>query len=246
MKLNNAILVIGANSSIAKGIAHAFAEKGHDIILLSRDEDNLTRLSCDIEIRFQVKSMPIAFDVRRIEEHQSLWNKLYEEHDITGVVYAAGYMTKPNNPVAHENILNIIHTNYTAAVSWLEKVAINFSERKKGFIIGISSISGDRGRQSNAIYGSSKAGFSAYLQGLRQRLSKEQISVLTVKPGFVDTAMTFGLEGLFLVADPMDIGKAIVKAIAKKKTTCYLPWFWRYLMLIIIHIPEFIFNRLKL
>lgn len=246
MKLSNAILIIGANSSIAKGIAHAFAKKGQDIILISRDSDNLTRLSKDIEIRFDVKCLAFGLDITDSINHQNLWNRLYQEHVIQGVVYAAGYMAKPNTLVSHEDIQRIIDVNYSAAVSFLEKVAISFSEKKKGFIIGISSISGDRGRQSNYIYGSAKAGFTAYLQGLRQRLSKDGIHVLTIKPGFVDTAMTFGLKGLFLVADPMVIGKAIVNALEKKKNCCYLPWFWRYIMLIIIHIPEIIFKRLKL
>jgi decaprenylphospho-beta-D-erythro-pentofuranosid-2-ulose 2-reductase len=140
----------------------------------------------------------------------------------------------------------MVAVNYLGAMSVLDQCAGVLAAGGNGFIIGISSVAGDRGRQSNYYYGSAKAGLSAYLSGLRNRLSGQGVHVMTVKPGFVDTAMTYGLEGMFLVASPEDIGRQIVRAVGKRRNTVYLPWFWRYIMLIIRHIPEFVFKRLKL
>lgn len=118
--------------------------------------------------------------------------------------------------------------------------------KRRGFIIGISSVAGDRGRQSNYVYGAAKGALSLYLQGLRNRLYPRGIRVITIKPGFVDTAMTYGLSGLFLVASPQNIGERIVRSLDKSADVVYLPWFWRYIMMIIKHIPEPIFKRMKL
>ena len=115
-----------------------------------------------------------------------------------------------------------------------------------GFIIALSSVAGDRGRQSNYIYGSAKGGLSVFLQGLRNRLFHSGVRVITIKLGFVDTAMTFGLPNLFLVASPQEVGKKIVKAVNRGRNVVYIPWFWRLIMGIICSIPECVFKRLKL
>jgi decaprenylphospho-beta-D-erythro-pentofuranosid-2-ulose 2-reductase len=140
----------------------------------------------------------------------------------------------------------VIASNFTGAVSILSYCANYFEPLQRGFIIGISSVAGDRGRQSNYVYGAAKGALSLYLQGLRNRLFAKGVRVITIKPGFVDTAMTFGLPGLFLVATPQSIGERIVAALGKSADIVYLPGFWRYIMLIIKHIPEPIFKRMKL
>ncbi len=140
----------------------------------------------------------------------------------------------------------IITSNFTGAVSILGICANYFEPLKRGFIIGISSVAGDRGRQSNYVYGAAKGALSIYLQGLRNRLFPSGVRVVTIKPGFVDTAMTFGLPGLFLVASPQHIGKQIVRTLSKSTDVVYLPGFWRFIMLIIKHVPEVIFKRMKM
>jgi len=117
--------------------------------------------------------------------------------------------------------------------------------RGGGTVVGVGSVAGDRGRIGNYVYGSAKAGFHTYLSGLRNRLNRSGGHVVTVKPGFVDTGMTWGIEGMFLVAPPEKVAEDILKAVAKKKNTIYTPFFWRYIMLIITHIPEFIFKKLS-
>ena len=125
-------------------------------------------------------------------------------------------------------------------------MAQRFEDKGSGFIIGIGSVAGDRGRQSNYVYGSAKGAFHLFLQGLRNRLSSRGVHVLTVKPGFVDSPMTFGKEGLFLVASPEKVARAILRALKRRRNVIYVPWFWHWIMLIICCIPEFIFKRLKL
>jgi short-subunit dehydrogenase len=140
----------------------------------------------------------------------------------------------------------MIDVNYSSAVSVLEQAAVHFEEKKRGFVCAITSVAGDRGRQSNYLYGSTKAALNTYLQGLRHRLSKSGVDVLTVKPGFVDTRMTWGLPGLFLVASPDKVAKDVCWAIRKRRNVTYTPWFWRGIMSIICAVPDFIFRRTKL
>jgi len=141
----------------------------------------------------------------------------------------------------------IIDVNYKGAVSILNIVANDFMAKKSGWIAAISSVAGDRGRQSNFLYGSAKAGLTAYLSGLRNLASKHGVQVLTIKPGFVNTKMTRGMDlPKKLMAEPEDVAESIYKAWKKKKDVLYTKWIWRYIMLIIIHIPERIFKKLSL
>ena len=140
-----------------------------------------------------------------------------------------------------------IDTNYTGAVSILNVVANDFEARSSGFIIGISSVAGDRGRKANYIYGSSKAAFTAYLSGLRNRLCDSGVQVLTVKPGFVYTKMTKSLDlPEKLTAQPKEVAKDIFKAQHSGRNILYTKWMWRYIMLIIRLIPEFVFKKMSI
>ena len=141
----------------------------------------------------------------------------------------------------------IIDSNYTGAVSILNIVANDFEARKFGTIVGISSVAGDRGRQSNYLYGSAKAGFTAYLSGLRNRLYKSGVHVLTVKPGFMKTRMIEGMRTPGpLTAEPAKVATVVYKATTKRKNEIYVLWMWRYIMLVIRLIPEIIFKKLNM
>ena len=145
-----------------------------------------------------------------------------------------------------EIMLRTLNTNLTGAIAILERFAVLFEERKAGFIAALSSVAGDRGRKMNYIYGASKAGLSAYLQGLRNRLHGSNIQVTTIKPGFMDTPMTYGMDlPQLLVASPETAGNAIVRAILKKKDIAYIPFFWKYIMWIIRSIPEWQFKKMS-
>ena len=186
------------------------------------------------------------FDITKFETHSDFYNSL--EPKPFGVIVAAGYMAEQKECEKNfTKTLNTINVNYTGAVSILNIIANDMEKNKNGFIVGVSSVAGDRGRRTNYIYGSTKAAFSAYLSGLRNRLYESKIQVLTVKPGFVATKMTQHLDlSAKLTAQPEDVALDIYNAQQKGKDVLYTKGIWRLIMLIIKHIPEFIFKRMSL
>jgi len=241
------VLILGATSAIARGTAAAFAARGDDLYLASRDLDELKRIAADLQVRYGVKVLCGKFDATATETHTAFFLSVIKETQaLSGVVLAFGMLGDQQAARDFNTAEKIIASNFTGAVSILSLCANYFEPFKRGFIIGISSVAGDRGRQSNYVYGAAKGALSLYLQGLRNRLQPSSVRVITIKPGFVDTAMTFGLPGMFMVASPQTIGKQIVRSLGKSADIVYLPGFWRFIMLIIKHIPEFIFKRMKM
>lgn len=240
------VLILGATSDLASAIAKKFASEGHTIQLAARNSDRLLRLQSDLSIRFGVTSTIHEFDADRPTEHPAFFNALPSKPDITICVFGllGDQQLAQSDWSACESI---IQANYTGAVSILNIAAEYYSSGKKGMIIGISSVAGERGRQSNYIYGSAKAGFTAYLSGLRNRLYHDGVHVLTVKPGFIYTKMTenMPLPGL-LTATPEAVAASVYKAAMAKKNVIYTKWFWRWIMFLIKCIPEFQFKKMKL
>jgi decaprenylphospho-beta-D-erythro-pentofuranosid-2-ulose 2-reductase len=138
------------------------------------------------------------------------------------------------------------NVNASATIGLLTRLAPRMAAQQQGSLAVISSVAGDRGRASNYLYCSAKAAVSAYLSGLRQRLSHEGVNVLTVKPGFVDTPMTSAFKKGLLWASPDQVARGIVRAIDRRRSVVYVPWFWAGIMLVIKHIPEFVFRRIRL
>jgi len=246
--MSETVLILGATSGIARGAAIALASRGRNLILAGRDEVELQRIATDLSIRYGITTRIRLLDISDLVGQEELVGSLLHDGEVlSGVLCAVGYLGEQETAFTDsEEASRIMIGNYTGPALLLDRLANLMIPNKSGFIIGIASVAGDRGRQSNFIYGSAKGGFGLYLQGLRNRLFREGIQVLTVKPGFVDTAMTYGMPGMFLVAQPEDIGEGIVRAQEKGKDAVYLPGFWRYIMLIIRSIPEKIFKRLGL
>ncbi len=240
------ILVLGATSGMADSLSRKFAENGFDLYLAGRDLDELTKTASDIQIRHSVKVAVKEFNALDFESHRRFYNELSPKPD--GVIIAIGYLGDQETAQSNLNESKmILDTNLTGIVSICNVVAEDFEKRQDGFIIGLSSVAGDRGRKSNYIYGCSKAGLTAYLSGLRARLSRVNVPVLTVKPGFVRTRMTAGLDlPEKLVGEPDDVANEIYKAWKNGKHEIYTRWFWRYIMLIIKTIPERIFMKMDL
>jgi hypothetical protein len=240
------ILIIGAKSDIAKAVAREYAAHGFDLILAARNVEELNGFASDIKIRYNKTVMLKEFDLVDFASHKAFYDGLSKKP--MGVVVSAGYMVEQS--IAQNEwseALNTINVNYTGAISILNIIANDFEARKSGFIIGISSVAGDRGRKANYIYGSAKAGFSAYLSGLRNRLFSSGVQVLTVKPGFVATKMTEGLDlPAKLTAQPDAVAKDIFSAQQKGKDVLYTKSIWRLVMLIIKHIPESIFKKMNI
>lgn len=240
------VLVLGAASDMAVAVARKYASEGYDIQLAARNVSRLDALCSDLKIRFNVSCSTLEFDALDFSSHQALFSGLAVLPDITVCVF--GYLG--DNETARKDWSEserIIHTNYTGAVSALNVISGLYAARQRGTIVGISSVAGERGRQSNYIYGSAKAGFTAYLSGLRNRMFAEKVHVLSVQPGFVYTRMTENLTlPPLLTAKPEDIADGIFKAVKSGKNVVYIKWFWRYIMLIIRNIPEFMFKKMKL
>ena len=245
--MNEAVLVLGATSAIARATAVAFAARGDALYLASRDEEELRRIAADLRLRYGVEVHYGLFDAEATDTHEAFFNSVVADlPELSGVVLAFGYLGDQQAARDFKLGAKVIACNFTGAVSILSLCAKYFETLQRGFIVGIASVAGDRGRQSNYVYGAAKGALSLYLQGLRNRLHASGVRVITIKPGFVDTAMTYGLPGLFLVASPQSIGERIVAALGKSADVVYLPWFWRYIMLVIKLIPESIFKRMKL
>jgi decaprenylphospho-beta-D-erythro-pentofuranosid-2-ulose 2-reductase len=240
------VLILGATSDIGFAIARKFASEKYDIQLTARHTNQLRPLQSDIEIRYGVACSVYAFDATAFETHTSFYNSLCPKPDI--VIYVVGYMNDNEKVIRDWNeSLKTINANYTGAVSILNIVAENYSQIQKGIIIGISSVAGNRGRQSNYIYGSAKAAFTAYLSGLRNKLYHCKVHVMTVVPGFVYTKMTEHLQlPALLTAKPDEVATAIYNGVRKKENVVYVKWFWKWIMLIITAIPESLFKKKKL
>ena len=240
------VLILGAASDMAIAIAKKFASKGDAIQLAARNAERLEIVKSDIAIRYNASCKLYEFDAIRFETHQPFFDHIDPKPDITICVF--GYLG--DNELARKDwkeAERIIQTNYSGAVSILNIVSAYYETKKQGMIVGISSVAGERGRQSNYMYGSAKAGFTAYLSGLRNRMFRENVHVVSVQPGFVYTKMTEGLQlPKLLTAKPEEVADVVYKAVKKKKNTVYVKWFWQWIMMIIKLIPEFIFKKLKL
>ena len=239
------VLIIGAKSDIAKEVAREYAKNGYDLYLAGRNMSEIEYLKNDIKIRFNTDVKLKELDVAKFETHSAFYESL--EPKPLGVIVVAGYMADQKTCENDwSKTLNTINVNYTGAVSILNIIANDMEKNRSGFIVGVSSVAGDRGRKANYIYGSSKAAFSAYLSGLRNRLYESGVQVLTVKPGFVATKMTAGLDlPPKLTAQPKDVAKDIYKAQQKGKSVLYTKWIWRWIMLIIKIIPEWKFKGMS-
>jgi Short-chain dehydrogenases of various substrate specificities len=185
-------------------------------------------------------------EILDFESHQGFLEKL--PAPISGVVLCVGYLGYQNDAIGDASeAFKILNTNFLGPINFLNEVANYFEKRKTGFIVVISSVAGDRGRASNYFYGAAKSGLTTYLSGIRNRLFKSGVHVLTVKPGFVDTKMTRKLElPKGLTSEPIEAAEIIYRAIKNKKDVIYVKGRWRFIMLIVRLLPEGIFKRLNL
>jgi len=240
------VLIIGAKSDIAKATAREYAKYGYDLYLAARNSEELEEFAKDIITRTQRTVKLVELDILDYKSHQAFYDNLEEKP--LGVISAIGYLGEQEKAQSDfSEAQQIIDTNYTGVVSLFNITADDFEKRRSGFIVGISSVAGDRGRKSNYIYGSAKAALAAYLSGLRNRLYDAQVHVLTVKPGFVATKMTEDMDlPEKLTAQPEKVAEDIYNAQQKGKNVLYTKWIWKWVMLIIRNIPEFQFKKMSI
>jgi decaprenylphospho-beta-D-erythro-pentofuranosid-2-ulose 2-reductase len=245
------VLVVGATSGIGRPLSHLLARRNCRLVLAARNQAALEQLAEELRAQYKIRVVMEPFDALDFAQHVPLVDRCREhlEGDLDGVVLCHGVLPIGEDAEAVFDVAReTINVNFLSVVSLLTPIAKLMQERRNGWIAVVSSVAGDRGRQSNYVYGSSKAGLSAYLQGLRNRLFRYGVHVLTVKPGFIDTAMTKGRidAGSPLVAKPEKVAIDIDRAIQQRRDVLYTPWFWTPIMAVVRSLPEWIFKRLKL
>ena len=242
------VLILGATSSIARAIASELAREGVSLFLGGRDLAELEHMAADLNIRYGIRAHYGSVDAEDFAAHEDfLENAIRTLGGIDGVVFAIGYLgEQPKESADPVTALKIMNINLSAAISLLAPIANIFEKQGHGLIMGLSSVAGDRARPSNYVYGTAKGGLTLYLDGLRNRLDRQGVKVITLKLGFVDTEMTYGKRGLFLVASPEQVAKSACQTLQKPSGVYYLPRFWRMIMLVIRLIPDSVFKRLNL
>mgnify|MGYP006084073857 CR=1 FL=1 len=242
----DAVLIIGARSDIAIAVAHCFAKEGYDIQLAARNISSLDVDKSDIELRYQVGVSLHDFNALDIDSHERFVSLLPKLPFV--VVCAVGYMgVQAENERDLLAALNVMRSNFEGPASILAVLANHFEQRGSGTLVGISSVAGERGRAKNYVYGSAKAGFTAFLSGLRNRLAKKGVHVVTVLPGFVATKMTKEMNlPSKLTAQPDEVAIAVLNAVKKKHNIIYVKKIWLLIMKVIRSIPEHFFKKMKL
>ena len=242
------ILIIGATSAIAEHCARIWAARGDALHLVARNEQHVQVIASDLKVRGASEVTTYVTDLNNMDKHEELLD--VADAALGGVdIVLITHGTLSNQKSCELSVketLAEIQTNALSTISLLTLIANKFEAKQSGTICVISSVAGDRGRASNYVYGTAKAMVTAFTSGLRQRLQKSNVSVVTIKPGFVDTPMTAEFKKGLLWVKPISVAESIVRAIDGKKTEVYVPQFWYVIMLIIKILPTKIFKRLDL
>ena len=242
------ILIIGATSAIAEAAARVWAGRGAALYLVGRRAERLAAMADDLRVRGASSVGWRAMDACAQEEHAAMLDAALAAMGGLDVALIA-HGSLPDQKACEASVeltLSEIDTNALSVIALATRLAGCFEAQGHGSLAVIGSVAGDRGRQSNYIYGAAKGMVGLFLQGLRNRLAKQGIQVLTVKPGFVDTPMTAAFKKGALWATPQAVGAGIVRAVDGRRDEVYLPGFWWPIMAIIRHIPERVFKKLSL
>jgi short-subunit dehydrogenase len=242
-------VIVGGSSGIGAALAVAFARRGNDVAIVARREDALLATASAVRAAVpHARVTTVVHDVAARDRVDAAWDacELALGGPLDRLVYCAGTMPK----VALDEFdttkdAAMVETNFLGAIAWCNRAARSFLASKSGQIVGIASVAADRGRIKAPGYAASKAGFVTYLESLRNRLTRHGVSVVTVKPGFIDTDMLKGVEGTFGVISPDACATAVVRACERRRQVVYVPWWWRFVMLGIRATPSFIFRRLN-
>lgn len=241
-------MIIGASSGFGAALAKELASHGYDLGLISRRLDLLQELCGQIEAGAQVRAFAYAHDVTDVQAVPALLQRAVR--DLGGLdlfIYSAGIMY-PHDPEAYEpeQDLETLRVNLLGAVAWLNPVAQRFVQAGQGHIVGVGSIAGDRGRRAIPAYAASKAGLHAYLESLRNRVSRFGVRVTTLKPGQMETGMLKGAEKIRRPVRPERAAELAWRAISSGKQQAYIPARWALVALAVRNIPSFVFRRLDL
>ena len=240
-------LIFGATSTVAQEFQKLLAARANEMVLVARNSSELTSIANDLRVRGAKVETEVQ-DLLRIDNAQNFVNLIWSKHGPFDLVFMAhGILGKQVlDQVSVDKTVNILNSNFTSHVAYLTPIANLLEQRKGGTIAVITSVAGERGKQSNYIYCAAKAGAIAFVAGLRNRLYHHGVQVLDIRLGFVETAMTKDFKKGALWAKPQAAARSILRAIDSGKDIAYVPFFWFWIMLIIRSIPEKLFKRLRL
>ncbi len=239
-------LILGASSAMARALARSVATQGDSVLAAGRDMEDLAALAADCALRGAPVAEALAFDARDPSGFAAIRDRSAAAEGPLNIAVFVGSMPPQEDIDADPALIVDTVTDSFTGPAQLVTLLAPLVEGTKGTVVGVGSVAGDRGRIGNYVYGAAKAGFHTYMSGLRNRLTRAGAHAVTVKPGFVDTSMTWGLPGMFLDASPEDVAADILKAVRKRRDIIYTPFFWRYIMLIIRSVPEKIFKKLSI
>ena len=243
------VIVLGATSGIAMEVQRQLADRACELLLVARSPQHLASLQADLLVRGAPQVLIFPADLSSIPEHKGVFEFARREFaDFDTVLLAYGSMhDQKDSETLIEVLLEELQVDFVSAAAILSLFAAELEHRHVGCIAAITSVAGDRGRRSNYVYGSAKGGLSLFLQGLRSRLHPAGVSVITVKPGPVQTPMTDGMPNASHFADPQEVARDIVRGLERgSPDVLYTPGIWRYIMLAVKWVPEIIFKRLPL
>lgn len=245
--MKNTWIILGGTSTIARVFARRAAERGEGVILAGRDMEDLRVTAADCGLRGAPVAEAMAFDARDPKTFGPIVGRASELDGTVSVAVFVGSMPPQDEIDANPSLVaGTVTDSFTGPAEFLTAIAPLLEAQGRGTVLGVGSVAGDRGRLGNYVYGAAKAGFHTYLSGLRNRLGRSGVHVVTVKPGTVDTAMTWGLEKLPFLAPPEKVVSDMFRAVDKKKNVLYTPLIWWPVMTIIRLIPEPLFKKMQI
>ncbi|HXP97158.1 MAG TPA: SDR family oxidoreductase [Telmatospirillum sp.] len=246
------VIILGGTSAVAEHYARRLAARGARLLLVGRNAERLTPIAGDLLVRGAAFAETAVLDLAEppAEGYQAAWNGLAERLGGTVDVVLLAYGVLGDQKAAETDpaeTVRLLSSNMVSACAWMTAASVSMEQQGAGSLVAISSVAGDRGRQSNYIYGAGKGGLSVFMEGLAHRLAGTAIRVLTVKPGFIDTPMTDGMaKGGPLWATADKVAADIDRAVGKGRVVLYTPWFWGPILFVVRHLPRAIFHRLKI
>ena len=242
------VLILGAASGIAQNVSRCFAAEHARLFLVARDSEKLKALTDDLKIRGAESVEICEADLTDNSSHPLIISKsvaVWGGLDAALIAHGTlpDQLSMENDPAL---LRNSIEVNYVSAVSLLMQLGKVFEDQRSGVLAIIGSVAGDRGRRSNYVYGSAKAGLATFVAGLRLRLATANVQVVLIKPGWISTPMTAHLPQNVLFASAEQTGREVYNAMISPRAVVYCPWYWKWIMGFIRFIPEPIFARLNL
>ena len=245
--MSDSWIILGATSAIARAFARDLARNGAHLILAGRDTEELQTMASDCNLRGAGSAKVMPLDIRDPVSFAPIIECASADERPISVAVFVGSMPDQADIDADPNLIDgTVMDSFTGPARFLTQIAPEMARRGSGTVVGISSVAGDRGRLGNYVYGAAKAGFTTYLSGLRNRLGRSGVHVVTVKPGPVDTAMTWGLGKMPFMTTPEKAAADISKAVRKKRNVVYTAGIWRLVMTVICAIPEPIFKKMSI